>query len=80
MRQKILKAALAVAEKTPLWLVTRKAIARKADCAPSLVSYYLGTQADVITAIVERAILEGNDTIVRRAKAMEHPAALALSV
>ena len=51
MKQRILKAALKVAETTPVWLITRKAIAKQADCAPSLVSYYLGTRDEMLSTI-----------------------------
>lgn len=80
MKKRILDAAMQVANTTPLWLLTRKAIAKQADCAPSLVTYYLGTRDKIIDAIVERAILEKNDAIVIRAKALEHPLVAALSI
>jgi hypothetical protein len=51
MKKRILEAALKVAETTPVWLITRKAIAKKADCAPSLVSYYLGTRDEMLQTI-----------------------------
>ena len=53
MKQKILAAALEVAKQTPVWLITRKAVARKADCAPSLVSYYLGTRDEMLALITD---------------------------
>ncbi len=51
MKQRILTAALAVAKETPLWSITRKAIAKKADCAPSLITYYLGTRDEMLRTI-----------------------------
>lgn len=80
MKERIMKAAMQVAQEIPLWLITRKRIARAADCAPSLVSYYLGCQEEVITAIVKRAIEDKNDAIVKRAKAIEHPAVAGFAV
>ncbi len=53
MKQRILTAALAVAKEKPIWLITRKAIARKADCAPSLVSYYLGSRDEMLKLITD---------------------------
>jgi len=53
MKQKILTAALEVAKSTPVWLITRKAVARKAACAPSLVSYYLGTRDEMLKLITD---------------------------
>lgn len=53
MKQKILTAALEVAKSTPLWMITRKAVALKADCAPSLVTYYLGTRDEMLKMISE---------------------------
>jgi DNA-binding transcriptional regulator YbjK len=51
MKQKILTAALKVAESTPLWAITRMAVAKRAGCAPSLVTYYLGTRDEMLRTI-----------------------------
>lgn len=51
MKQKIMTAALEVAKSTPLWMITRKAVAAKAGCAESLVTYYLGTRDEMLTKI-----------------------------
>jgi len=53
MKQKILTAALQVAKTTPLWAITRKAVANKAECAPSLVTYYMGTRDEMLKTISE---------------------------
>lgn len=73
MKEKILVAAVKVAEKKPLFLVTRGAIAKRAKVAPSLVSFYLGTMEDLRQSIVDRAIQTDNAAVVAGAMAAHHP-------
>lgn len=73
MRDKILNAAVKIAEKTPLHSVTRGAIAKKAKCAPSLVTWYLGGWDDLRSAIVDKAVAEQNLPVLAHALAARHP-------
>lgn len=51
MKKRILTAALEVAKSTPVWAITRKAVAEQAECAPSLVTYYMGTRDEMLKTI-----------------------------
>jgi len=73
VRDKIIAAAVKVAERMPLHSVTRGRIAKKADTAPSLVSYYLGTMDDMRKTIVERAVETNNLAVIGQALAAHHP-------
>lgn len=73
MMQKILDAAVKIAESMPLHAVTRGRIAKKAKVAPSLVSFYLGTMDELREKIVAQAIETNNVTVVSWALAARHP-------
>lgn len=74
MKDIIIAAAVKVAEKAPsLFLVTRGAIAKRAKCAPSLVTFYLGTMEDLRAYIVARAVEDSNVVVVASAIAARHP-------
>lgn len=75
MKEKILQAAVKVAEALPLYAVTRGKIAKKAKCAPSLVSWYFKTMDELRDAIVARAVETNNAEIVAWAIAARHPKA-----
>jgi hypothetical protein len=47
-------------------MVTRRAIAKKADVAPGLVSYYLGTMNEARELIVAEAVERSNIEILTR--------------
>jgi AcrR family transcriptional regulator len=79
MQEKILNAAFALAAKQGLRSIRRAQIAKRANCAPGLVSYYfrpLGMQA-LISAVVKRAIEQEHLSILATALADKHPAAVA---
>jgi AcrR family transcriptional regulator len=69
---KILVAAVKIAEKTPLFMVSRGAIAKRAKVPPSLISFHTGTMEDLRDAIVARAVEEGNAAVVMHAMAANH--------
>jgi len=73
MKDKLITAAVKIAEKTPLYMVTRGAIAKRAKCAPSLVSFYTGTMEDLRASIVAKAVEENNAAVVANALAAHHP-------
>lgn len=64
MKQKILQAAVKVAEAMPLNSVTRADIARRAKCAPSLVTWYLGNAYAIRAEIVAEAVATNNVKVV----------------
>lgn len=66
MKQKILRAAIALAEKTPLDMVTRHQIAKRAEVAPGLVSYYLGTMEEARALIIQAAVDTTNIEVLTR--------------
>lgn len=73
MKQKILLAAVKVAEKRPLYMVTRGAIAKRAKVAPSLVSWYLGTMDELRASVVALAVETNNAAVVASAMIAHHP-------
>lgn len=70
MKAKILAAAIALAETVPLHAVSRAAIARKAKCAPSLVTWYLGNIYAVHARIIAEASKTNNVKVVAGALSM----------
>lgn len=75
MKDRILAAAVKLAEKMPLHSVTRGEIANKVKCAPSLVTWYLGNAAEIRSAVVARAVETNNAEIIAWAIAARHPKA-----
>lgn len=75
MRDKILAAAVKVAEKIPLHAVTRGLIAKKAKCAPSLVTWYLGNMDEARSAIIHAACGTNNVEVIAWALAARYPGA-----
>lgn len=73
MKDKILCAAVKIAEKTPLMSVTRGKIAKRSKVAPSLVSFYLGTMEDLRDSIVAAALDAQNLAVIGNAIAARHP-------
>jgi hypothetical protein len=70
MKDKILAAAVALAESLPLHAVTRADIAKKAKCAPSLVSYYMGNAGVTRINIVTEAVRAKNVKVIAGAVSM----------
>lgn len=64
MKDVLLAAAVKVAESIPLHSVTRDAIAKRAKCAPSLVTWYLGSAEGIRLAIVHAAIETKNVEVI----------------
>lgn len=63
-REKILRAALSIAEKKGYSRITRDEIAAKADCATGLVSYHFATMPQLKRAVMRFAVAEGNAVVV----------------
>lgn len=80
MKDKILAAAIKLAEKMPLHSVTRGEIAQKVKCAPSLVTWYLGNAAEIRDAIVARAVETNKVEVIAWAIAARHPKADSVAV
>lgn len=61
-KESILQAAVSVAERDGYKLITRKAVAMKADCAESLINVYFHTmtqlQSDVMRYAVKNDVLK----------------------
>lgn len=76
MKDKILRAAVKIAEATPLMSIARSKIAKRAKVAPSLVSFYLGTMDELRDAIVGAALDDGNLSVIGNAIAARHPRTL----
>lgn len=72
MRDKILTAAVKVAESVPLHAVTRKDIAKAAGVAPSLVSYYMHGEFSRKLDIITAAIKTENIRVIAGAVSMWH--------
>ena len=64
MKDKILAAAVALAETLPLHAVTRADIARKAKCAPSLVTWHLGSSYAIRAEIVAETVKTNNVRVI----------------
>lgn len=64
MRNKVLQAAVKAAEAIPLHSVTRVDIARRAKCAPSLVTWYLGNAHAIRAEIVAEAVATNNVKVI----------------
>lgn len=73
MKPELIAAAVRIAEKTPLYMVTRSAIAKKAKVAPSLVSFYIGTMDEMRADIVAAAIVTNNVAALASAMRANHP-------
>lgn len=76
MKDKILAAAMQVANLKGYKAVTRNDVAGKADVAAGSVSYHFGDMKKLQTAMVARAIESGNLKVVAQALADRHPLAL----
>lgn len=63
-REKILKAALSIAEKVGYANITRDAVATRAACATGLVSYHFATMPQLKRAVMRFAVAEGNAVVV----------------
>lgn len=74
-KQQILAAAVIEAQHHGYQNVTREAIARRATCAPGLVSHYFGTMVDLKRAIMSEAIRTRELRIVAQGIADRHPKA-----
>lgn len=70
MRERILEAAVKVAESIPLHAVTRKDIATAAGVAPSLVSYYMQGEFSRKLWIITAAIHSENIKVIAGASTM----------
>lgn len=64
MKEKILQAAVKVAESVPLHAINRAGIATRAGCAPSLVTWYLGAMDLVRCAVIDRAVETNNVKVI----------------
>ena len=73
MKAELIAVAVRLSEKTPLYMVTRGAIAKKAKVAPSLVSYYIGTMDEMRADIVAAAIETENVAALANAIRANHP-------
>lgn len=73
MKRQLIAVAVKITEKTPLFMVTRGAIAKKAKVAPSLVSYYIGTMDEMRADIVATAIETNNVPALASAMRANHP-------
>lgn len=73
MKPELIAVATKLAEKTPLHMVTRGAIAKKAKVAPSLVSFYIGTMDEMRADIVRQAIKTDNVAALANAMRANHP-------
>jgi AcrR family transcriptional regulator len=63
-RRRLLEVAIDLAEFSNMWLITRDDIAKKAGCAPSLVTHYFGNIDRLRGEIWEYAIAEKNHLII----------------
>lgn len=63
-KTQIMNNAIMLAERHGYTHVTREAVAEAAGVAPSLVSKYWGTMAQLQRAIMRQAISQGNTTIL----------------
>jgi AcrR family transcriptional regulator len=75
-RDRILSAAMQVANLKGYKNVTRNDVAVKADAAVGLVNYYFGEMRKLQTEMVKRAIETENLKIVGQALANRHPLAV----
>lgn len=73
MKSQLIAVAVRLAEKTPLYMVTRSSIAKKAKVAPSLVSFYIGTMDEMRSDIVTAAIATNNVPALASAMRANHP-------
>lgn len=76
-KDRILGAAMQLANLHGFTGVTRDGVAAKADCACGSVTYYFGNVKKLKTAMVTRAIEAGNLKVLGQALAARHPLALA---
>lgn len=76
MKDKILAAAMQLANLKGYKNVTRDDIASRADVAAGSVSYHFGDMRKLQAAMVERAVLTQNLKVVAQAMADRHPVAL----
>ena len=76
LKQKMMQAATAIAERHGVAAVTRNAIADKAECAMSAVSYHYGDVKKIHRAVVQAAIDNKNLTVLGWAIAERHPLTL----
>lgn len=74
-KQQILNAAMVEAKRHGYSNVTREAIARRAECAAGLVSFYFGTMVHLKRAIMSEAIHTRTLCIVAQGIADGHPKA-----
>lgn len=76
-KDRILSAAMQLANLAGFAGVTRDGVANKANCACGSVTYYFGNVKKLRAAMVERAIETENLAVLGQAVAAEHPLAMA---
>lgn len=73
LKTKILQVATSIAERLGIAATSRNAIADKAECAMSAVSYHMGDVKHIHRAIVQAAIDNKNLRVLGHAIAERHP-------
>lgn len=76
MKEKIMRAALRLAERDGFREVSRAAVAISARIAAGSVSYHFGNMKKFQTAIVRAAVAAENLVIIGQALAVRHPVAM----
>lgn len=73
-KKQILDAAIKVAGQPGGWsMLTRDAVARRADCADALVSKYFGTMPTFRRTIMRAAIIRADLSVIAQGLAMSDP-------
>lgn len=77
-QERIITAALKVAEKYGYERMTRQQVASQAECAPALVSYYCGDMDQLRDSVVAAAMAQRCYPVIIQAMSAKHDYVLAL--